>query len=172
MSLDFPVVLHTVNSGLWVRSTFVSLALPDRTGLHTNALVSELATNLVDSLETTDDELLQIQLRRNAEEKFHVQLVVVCLEWACSSTSSDLVHHGCLDFEEIALIKILANELDDLGAGDEGLAGRVVHDEIEETVAVALLLVFVSTGKSSVEFNRNSKKKLTSARWATSSGKV
>lgn len=134
-----------MNSGLWVRSeVLVSFVLLERSRLHTDALVTELATNFVDTVKTTNDKLLQVKLRRNTEEELHIQLVVVCLERSCGGTSSNLVHHRCLDFKEVTLVEVLADVLDNLGSGDEGLAGGVVHDEIKETVAVALLLVLVS----------------------------
>lgn len=79
-----------------------------------HTLVTELATDLVHPVESTNDKLLQEQFRGDTEEELHVQLVVVSLEWSGSSTTSDLVHHGCLDLEEVALVEVLAHVLDDL----------------------------------------------------------
>jgi hypothetical protein len=42
------------------------------------------------------------------------------------------------------LIEVLADVFDDLGARDECVASRVVHDKVEEAVAVALFLVLVA----------------------------
>lgn len=67
------------------------------------------------------------------------------LEWSGGGTSSDLVHHGRLDFQEVSLVKVLADVLDDLGSGNEGVPCPVVHDEVEEAVAVTLLLVLEPT---------------------------
>ena len=47
-----------------------------------------------------------------------------------------------MNFQEIPVIEVLAHILDDSGSSDEGLACRVVHDQIKETLAVALLLIF------------------------------
>lgn len=110
-----------------------------------HTFIAELATNLVDPVESTNNELLEEQLGSNTKVELHIQLVVMCLERSCGGTTSDLVHHGCLDLEEVALVKVLANVLDDLGALDEGVPCAVVHDQIEETVAVTLLLVAVAT---------------------------
>jgi|SRR5690242_5438247 len=74
--------------------------------------VTELAADLVDSVESTDDELLQEQFGSDTKVELHVQLVVVSLEWSGCSTTSDLVHHGCLNLEEVALVKVLADVLD------------------------------------------------------------
>ena len=45
--------------------------------LRRDALVPEVARDLVDALEAADDEPLQIQLRRDAQEEIHVERVVV-----------------------------------------------------------------------------------------------
>lgn len=74
--------------------------------------VTELAADLVDSVESTNDELLQEQLGSDTKIELHVQLVVVSLERSGCSTTSDLVHHGCLNLEEVALVEVLADVLD------------------------------------------------------------
>jgi hypothetical protein len=105
---------------------------------------THLASHLIYALQAADDQLLEVQLRCYPHVQLHVELVVVRLERPGGSSSGDLVHHGRLHLQEVAVVEVFADVLDDLGAGDEGAAGRVVHDEVEEAVAVALLLVFIS----------------------------
>lgn len=106
-----------------------------------DSLVSELAANLVHTLETTHNQHLQVQLRRDTHEQIHVVLVVVSDERLSGGTTGNGVHHGGLDLDEIALVEVAADVRDDLGASDENVAAGVVHDEIEITLAVAGLLV-------------------------------
>lgn len=54
----------------------------------------------------------------------------------------NFIHHGRLHFQKVHLVQVRAHELDDLGAGDEGVAGAAVDDEVEEALAVAGFLVF------------------------------
>ena len=49
--------------------------------------VPELAANLVDPLDSSYNQLLEIELRSNAHVELHVEVVVVRHEWAGSSTA-------------------------------------------------------------------------------------
>ena len=44
---------------------------------HVNRLIPELAPDLVDPVDSADDQHLVIQLRRDSHEQLHVQVVVV-----------------------------------------------------------------------------------------------
>lgn len=106
-----------------------------------DTLVAELTANLVDTLETTDDQLLEEQLGGDTHVQLHIEVIVVCLEGLGGSTTSDGVHHGSLDLDEVTRVEVVADVGDHLGAGDEGATSVVVHDQVEELAAVALLLV-------------------------------
>lgn len=90
---------------------------------------------------------------------------MIGLEWPGGCTSGDLVHHGCLYFQEIALIKVLADVLDDLGSGDEGVSGLLIHDKVEETISETLLGVLVSTVCYQYDAALNKKFNLQVLRW-------
>ena len=47
---------------------------------HVDTLVSELSSDLVDSVDAADDQHLVVQLRRDTHEQLHVQVVVVSHE--------------------------------------------------------------------------------------------
>jgi len=106
-----------------------------------DALVAELAAQLVHALQTADDEHLEVQLGRDTHVQVHVELVVVRDERLGRRTAGDGVHHGRLDLDEVAAVEEAANVADDLVACDEDVARLVVHDQVEVALAVALLLV-------------------------------
>jgi hypothetical protein len=64
---------------------------------------------------------------------------VVSGEGLGSSTTSNLVHHGSLNLNEVALVEVSADPGDHLGSSDEDIAGLLVADEIEVSLAVSLL---------------------------------
>jgi hypothetical protein len=106
-----------------------------------DTLIPEDATDLVDTVKTTDDELLEVELGGDTHEEVEVEGVVVSDEGLRGSSTSDLVHHGRLDLEEAEVVEELADVVDDTSALDEDLATLLVHDQVEVTLAVTLLLV-------------------------------
>lgn len=81
----------------------------------------------------------EVQLRGNTQEHIHVQVVVVSDEGLGGGATGDSVEHGRLDGDEVPVVEPAANEGVDLGAGDEDVAGAVVHHEVEVALAEALL---------------------------------
>lgn len=106
-----------------------------------NTLISELTTHLIDTVETTNNQHLEVQLWCNTHEHIHVQVVVVSLERLGGSSSCDGVHHWSLDLDKLLLVEVSADVADHLGASDEDVAGGLVHDQIEIALAVTLFLV-------------------------------
>ena len=106
-----------------------------------NTLISELPSNLIHPIQTTHNQHLQIQLRRNTHEQIHIQIIMMRDERLSRRTPRNLIHHRCLHFQEVHLVEVRAHELDDLGAGDEGVSCAAVDDQVEETLAVARFLV-------------------------------
>jgi len=106
-----------------------------------DALVAEDAADLVHAVEAADDELLEVELGRDAHEEVEVERVVVRDEGLGRRAAGDLVHHGRLDLEEAEVVEELAHVVDDARALDEDVAALGVHDEVEVALAVALLLV-------------------------------
>ena len=78
------------------------------------ALIAENAADLIDALETADDQALEVELQGNAELEVLVESVEMGLEGAgcCAAGVGD--QHGSLDFHEIALCKEAADACDDL----------------------------------------------------------
>src|SRR5260370_10993410 len=65
--------------------------------------VAEVAIEFIDLFKTTDQQALQVQLRRDASIQIYVERVMVCLEWTCRSTSCLGSEHRRLDFH-VAMI--------------------------------------------------------------------
>ncbi len=87
-----------------------------------DALVAEVAVDLVDAVEASDDQSLQVQLRGDAEEEVDVELVVMRGEGAGCGSSGDLLHHRGFDFEVATVVEEGADGAEDCGALDEDLA--------------------------------------------------
>ena len=102
-------------------------------------LISELSSNLVHSVQTTNHKHLEVKLRSDTQEHVHVQVIVVGDERLGSCATSNGVQHGCLDGNEVAVVEPTAHVAIDLGAGGEDVAGLVVHHQVEVSLAEALL---------------------------------
>ena len=87
-----------------------------------DAFVAEVAVDLVDAVEASDDEALEVELGGDAEEEVDVELVVVGGEGAGGGSSGDLLHHGGFDFEVAAAVEEGADGAEDGGSLDEDLA--------------------------------------------------
>ncbi len=110
-----------------------------------DALVTELTADLVHSLQTADHQLLQVQLGGDAHEHVQTEVIVVRHEGlGCGSTGDD-VHHGSLDFEEVALVQEGADVVHNLGTDGEDAGSLGVQDQIQITLTVADLLVLQSS---------------------------
>ena len=103
---------------------------------HVDTLVSEDSTDFVHSVKTTYDELLEVELRSDTEEKVELEVVVVGDEWPSSGASGDHVHHGSLYFHETERVKILSDIVDDLASSDEHLLDIVVHNQVDVPLSI------------------------------------
>ena len=106
-----------------------------------NALIAELTANLIDTVETTNDQHLQVQLGSDTEVQVHVQVVVVGDEGLGHGTTGDHVHHGSLNLKEVTLIEVTANSVDDPGTDGKGVANVLVDDQIQVALTVTSLHV-------------------------------
>lgn len=134
---------------------------PTRVVSQIHALISELSTHLINSVQSTDNEHLEIELRSDTEVHVHVKIVVVSDEGLGSGTTGNGVEHGGLHCDEIPIIKPTADVGVDLGAGDEDVSDVIVHHEIEVSLAESLLrileaIVVIGNLRQSDEWNMNS----------------
>lgn len=104
--------------------------------------VPEDTANLVNAVQAPYDELLEVQLGRNAEVQVEVEVVVVRDERLGRRAARDHARHGRLDLEEPEAVEVPADVVDDLVACDED-APRVFGEyQVEVSLAVPGLLVF------------------------------
>ena len=108
-------------------------------GVH--PFVAEVAVDLEDRFEASDDEPFEVELGGDAQVAIHTQGVVVGDEGSCVGASRDGVHHGSLHLQKAVIFEELADEADDAAAHDEDLAHFRIHDQIEIALAVAQLFV-------------------------------
>ena len=74
-----------VNSGLWRGR---------------DALVAEIAIDLIDAVEAADDQALQIKLRRDSQIEVHVERVVMGDKRTRDRAPGDGLHHRRFNFDE------------------------------------------------------------------------
>ena len=102
-----------------------------------DALVAEVARELVDALEPADQAALQVQLRRDAQEQVHVQRVVVRRERPGGGAAVDRLQYGRFDFEKSAAMQHAAGVVDDPGALDEHVARLGIGEQVHVPPAIA-----------------------------------
>ena len=105
------------------------------------ALVAEVAIDLVDALEAAHHQPLQVQLRRDPQVQVDIQRVVVRDERPRRRAAIERLHHGRLDFDEAALLQLPPQGRDDLRARHEHFAHFGIGDQVEIALAVARLHV-------------------------------
>lgn len=70
-----------------------------------DTLVSELFSYFVDTIETTNDKLFEIELWGNSHIKLHVKVVMESFKRTSSCTTWDHVHHWSFNFNEIVRVQ-------------------------------------------------------------------
>ena len=101
-----------------------------------DALVAEVLRELVDALESADDQTLEVQLGRDPEVDVGVELLVVRHERRREAAAVPRLENRRLDLDEAALVEIAADRRHHPRTGD-GVATRVlVHQEVEVSLPV------------------------------------
>ena len=90
--------------------------------LEADALVAEVAADLVDPLEAAHDQPLQVQLEADAQEQLLFELVVERGERPRGRAAVNRLEDRGLDFEEAVRVQVAAHGGDQLGPRAEHLA--------------------------------------------------
>ncbi len=106
-----------------------------------HAFVAEVAVDLEHALEAADDEPLQVELRRDAQEHRHVERVVMRRERLRGRAAGDRMQHRRLDLEEAVAAHEVADRRDRAAARDERRARLVADDQVDVALPVLHLLV-------------------------------
>ena len=90
-----------------------------RVVLERDTLVTEIAANLVDSLQVADQQTLQIEFKRNPQVQVLLELVVVSDERPGRRAAVNWLQDGRLDLQEIMVIQEFTQGTDDRGPFSE-----------------------------------------------------
>ena len=107
-----------------------------------DALVAEVAIDLVDALKPADHQPLQIQLRRDAEIEIDVQRIVMRHERPRRRAAVERLHHRSLHFQEAACFQLPPERGDHFAARHEHLAHLRIGDQVQIALAVTGLHIF------------------------------
>ena len=105
------------------------------------ALVSELATKLVDALKTADKQALERELGCNTQVVLGVQSVVVRDKWLRVCAAKNLLENRGLNLHVAVRLHELADNGDDLGTLAEYVADLGIHNEVNVALAITNLAV-------------------------------
>ncbi len=103
-----------------------------------DTFVTEVAVDLEHFLEAANHQALEVQLRRDTQEHFHVQCVVVGFERLGRGAARNGLQHRRFHFQEVALHQEAADVRNHLRTHAEGLAHVFVDDQVNVTLAIAL----------------------------------
>ncbi len=109
-----------------------------------NPLVAEVAVEFVDAVHAADEEALEVEFRRDAQEELHVERVVVRDERLRRGAPRDGVHHRRLHLQEPARIEELPQKPDDLHPRLEDLH----HVRVRGQVRISLTVPDLHVGQS------------------------
>ena len=107
--------------------------------LRRDAFVPEVARDLVDPLDASDRQPLQVQLGRDPEVQIHVERVVMRDKRTRHRTAGDRLHDRSLDFEIAALVEESPDGRNRPPPNLEHTPRLRVHDQIEIPLPVANL---------------------------------
>src|SRR6185369_2357967 len=98
---------------------------------------AEVAIQVINAIQPSDDQSLQIQLRCNPQKQRHVERIVVRAEWLGQRTSCDGMKNGRLHFEVTLVIQKAAQLADNQAAFDKHLADIRVRHQVDVASAIS-----------------------------------
>ena len=104
-----------------------------------DALVTENAPQLVDALKSANHQTLEVQLGGDPQRQRQIQRVVMSLEGTGIGTTRLALEHRSLDLQKRTVIQPAANCTHRVRPAPEGLPRLGRHDQVEVTLAIALL---------------------------------
>ncbi len=107
--------------------------------LEGDALVAEVLAELVDALQTADDQALEVELGRDPEVEILVELVVVRHERLREGAAIARLQDGGLDFDEAVAVEGATHRSHHPCAQQEDPPRLLVHQQVEVALAIAEL---------------------------------
>ena len=102
-----------------------------------DAFVAVAATNLVDALEATNQQALEVQLGRDAQKQAQIERIVMRLERTRGRAANQRMQGRRLDLQEISLIQKIAQALHDQRPRTQRDRDLRVGDQVDVTTPVA-----------------------------------
>ena len=106
-----------------------------------DALVPKHLANLVDAVETSNDQLLEEQFWTDSELELFLKLIRFGYEGSSQGATSLRIQYRRLNFEKVTLIEERSERLDNLGTLGEELLQLTVDDEVEVALRESLLAI-------------------------------
>src|SRR6202000_2308430 len=100
-----------------------------------DALVAEVLAKLIDALEATDDQPLEIQLCGDPQVQVAVESVVVGCEGTRHSAAVERLQDRGFDLDEAVAVERAADRRDDPRTVDEQLSALDARDEVQLAMA-------------------------------------
>ena len=100
------------------------------------AFITEVAVELKDLREASNEKSLQEQLRSDTQIHGLIERFEESLKRCGRSTSWNVLHHRRLNFEEASILQVTADLRDHEAARHEDVTTAFVADKIEVTLAV------------------------------------
>ena len=107
-----------------------------------HTLVTEVLTDFINTLETTNNQTLQIKLCCDTHIHINVESIEVSDEWACTCTTSNTLQCRSLYLCITSLIEELTHGAQYGSALQEGIFHTFVHNEVNITLTITLLWIF------------------------------
>ena len=101
-----------------------------------NAFIAKITIDLIDAVESSYQQALQIQLRGDAQVEIEIKRVVARDERARGGPAGDSLHHRCFHFDVTARIEERAQSAQNFGAPEKCLSNTGVNDKVEVALPV------------------------------------
>ena len=101
-----------------------------------HTLVAEVFAQFIYTVETTYDQLLEVEFRCDTQVEINIQRVVVCDKRTCRCAARNRLQNRGLNLQIASLVEELAHGADDLAALDED----ILHLRIDDQIHIALTI--------------------------------
>ena len=108
---------------------------------YVHPFVAENTPHLIDTIQSADNQPLEIKLRCYTEIEINVKRVVMCYEGTCRRSAGNRRKHRRLHLEEIALIEIATNGLYDPCPFAESITDLIIDHKINITLTIACIYI-------------------------------
>ncbi len=105
--------------------------------LNRDPFVSEVTVDLENSLKAANDQAFKVEFWSDAQEKIHLQGIVMGGKRLGCCPAGDRLHHRRFNFKIIARHHVVTDQGDDSATFAENVTNILIDDQIEITLAIA-----------------------------------